>query len=286
MHASSRRAASSASAGFSGLARRPAPLLLIGGAARSPPPTSFVVCASRSRCSPPPCRASSIEQQQSGAASGAASGSATPTSPSLAQLKANLRTAVDGLDRGIFGAPAARRAEADAAARALEAHNPTPAPLRDAMHLVAGDWRLLYTTITIAGVRKTKLGLREFVKLGAFAQRIDPDAREAVNEISFSVSGLGAALDGALTVRATYEVVSEERVAISLAGSTLAPSRLEALFRANYDLLLSIFNPEGWLDVTYVDEEMRIGRDDKGHLFVLERAAGGGGGGGATTTPV
>jgi hypothetical protein len=152
------------------------------------------------------------------------------------------------------------------------------------MDLVAGDWRLLYTTITIAGVRKTRLGLREFVKLGAFAQRIDPASREAVNEISFSVSGLGAALDGSLTVRATYEPLSGERVAIAFAGSTLQPSRLEAIFRANYDLLLSIFNPDGWLDVTYVDEEMRVGRDDKGHLFVLERwrdGAGEGGGGAA-----
>lgn len=38
-------------------------------------------------------------------------------------------------------------------------------------------------------------------------------------------------------------------------------------------LLLSIFNPEGWLDITYVDGTLRCGRDDKGHLFVLERLA-------------
>lgn len=73
------------------------------------------------------------------------------------------------------------------------------------------------------------------------------------------------------------------------------------LFRKNYDLLLSIFNPEGWLEITYpifsslifynyinidekcsyfliplshryVDDSMRIGRDDKGNIFVLERS--------------
>ncbi len=41
--------------------------------------------------------------------------------------------------------------------------------------------------------------------------------------------------------------------------------------QANYELLLSIFNPEGWLDTTYVDDQHRIGRDDKGNVFVLER---------------
>lgn len=48
--------------------------------------------------------------------------------------------------------------------------------------------------------------------------------------------------------------------------------QLEALFQANYDLLLSVFNPDGWLEVSYVDDEgFRIGRDDKGHIFVLQR---------------
>ena len=51
------------------------------------------------------------------------------------------------------------------------------------------------------------------------------------------------------------------------------PEQLQALFQANYALLLSIFNPEGWLDITYVDDELRVGRDDKGNLYVLQRGA-------------
>ena len=50
------------------------------------------------------------------------------------------------------------------------------------------------------------------------------------------------------------------------------PDQLRQLFEKNYELLLSIFNPQGWLDITYVDSELRVGRDDKGNLFVLERA--------------
>lgn len=35
--------------------------------------------------------------------------------------------------------------------------------------------------------------------------------------------------------------------------------------------LAQVFNPEGWLDITYVDADMRVGRDDKGNIFVTER---------------
>ena len=49
------------------------------------------------------------------------------------------------------------------------------------------------------------------------------------------------------------------------------PGALEKLFAGNYDLLLSIFNPEGWLDISYVDDTHRVGRDDKGNVFYLER---------------
>ena len=50
-----------------------------------------------------------------------------------------------------------------------------------------------------------------------------------------------------------------------------APDQLQALFQANLPLLLSIFNPEGWLDVTYLDAHHRVGRDDKGNVFLLQR---------------
>ena len=119
-------------------------------------------------------------------------------------------------------------------------------------------------------MRKTKLGLREFVRLGDFVQRIDVAASLAVNEVTFVVAGLGA-LRGALTVEASFSPASDARVDITFQRATLAPPQLETLFRANYALLLSIFNPDGWLDVTYVDAELRVGRDDKGNIFVLER---------------
>lgn len=57
-----------------------------------------------------------------------------------------------------------------------------------------------------------------------------------------------------------------------LSTALQVPDQLQQLFKQNYELLLSIFNPEGWLEITYVDDELRVGRDDKGNIFVLERA--------------
>jgi len=62
-----------------------------------------------------------------------------------------------------------------------------------------------------------------------------------------------------------------QRVDIQFESSRLVPEQLLSLFQKNYDLLLSIFNPEGWLEITYVDDTLRVGRDDKGNIFLVER---------------
>jgi hypothetical protein len=38
---------------------------------------------------------------------------------------------------------------------------------------VDGCWKLIYSTISILGKRRTKLGLRDFISLGDFFQIID-----------------------------------------------------------------------------------------------------------------
>ncbi|KXZ56946.1 hypothetical protein GPECTOR_1g853 [Gonium pectorale] len=172
---------------------------------------------------------------------------------------------------------AAKKARILALIAELEQHNTHKAPTAD-LDSVAGDWRLLYSTITITGVKRTKLGLREFVRLGEFTQHIDAANSLAVNRIEFSVTGLSA-LRGSLTIRAQYEVVSDARVGITYLDSALVPAQLQKIFEANLPLLLSIFNPEGHLDITYLDAQpagpgaWRVGRDNKGNVFLLERPA-------------
>jgi hypothetical protein len=183
--------------------------------------------------------------------------------------KERLRTLTQDLDRGIFGVNLGVQSQIHAEIGHLEAFNPCATPTAD-LHLVEGQWRLLYSTIRILGTRRSKLGLREFVKIGNLWQDIDVHQKTAVNRVEFSVAGFGL-LNGALTIRASFTVVSPSRVDVAFDSAVLEPAQLEQLFRKHYDMLLAIFNPEGWLEVTYVDEDLRIGRDDKGNIFVLEK---------------
>lgn len=188
----------------------------------------------------------------------------------VAQVKADLFEAVQGINRGIFGVPSAKKAWIEGLVKLLEAQNPTPNPTLS-MEKVSGCWRLVYSTITILGSKRTKLGLRDFISLGDFIQIINVAEGKAANVIKFNVRGLNL-LNGQLTVEASFKIASTSRVDIFYENSTITPNQLLSVFRKNYDLLLSIFNPEGWLEITYIDESTRVGRDDKGNIFLLERS--------------
>uniref|UniRef100_J3LXU2 Plastid lipid-associated protein/fibrillin conserved domain-containing protein n=2 Tax=Oryza brachyantha TaxID=4533 RepID=J3LXU2_ORYBR len=164
-----------------------------------------------------------------------------------------------------------KRSEIHALVELLEARNPTPEPTDKLHDKVDGCWRLIYSTISILGKRRTKLGLRDFISLGDFFQMIDVKEEKAINVIKFSARALKI-LSGQLTIEASYRITSKSRVDITLESSTITPDQLMNIFQKNYDTLLAIFNPEGWLEITYVDDSLRIGRDDKANIFVLERA--------------
>ncbi|ONI01856.1 hypothetical protein PRUPE_6G163100 [Prunus persica] len=151
-------------------------------------------------------------------------GDETPT-----QIKTELYQALEGINRGIFGVPSAKKAEIEALVKQLESQNPTPDPI---LNLEKG---------------------------------------QAVNVIKFDVRGLNL-FNGRLTIEASFKQASKSRVDIKYDNSTITPVQLMNVFRKNYHLLLGIFNPEGWLEITYLDETMRIGRDDKGNIFILERS--------------
>ncbi|CAN6228082.1 unnamed protein product [Urochloa humidicola] len=106
---------------------------------------------------------------------------------------------------------------------------------------------------------------------GYLASLLYTQKEKAVNVIKFSARALKI-LSGKLTIEASYSVTSKTRVDIKLESSTITPEQLMNIFQKNYDMLLAIFNPEGWLEITYVDESLRIGRDDMENIFVLERA--------------
>ncbi|PIN11569.1 hypothetical protein CDL12_15827 [Handroanthus impetiginosus] len=187
----------------------------------------------------------------------------------ISQIKQDLFAALEGINRGIFGVPSEKKTEIEKLVELLESQNPTPEPTL-CLEKVAGAWKLIYSTITILGSKRTKLGLRDFITLGDFFQSINVAEGKAVNVVKFSAKGLNL-LSGQLTIDASFKIASKSRVDISYSESKITPDQLMNVFRKNYDLLLGIFNPEGWLEITYIDDSLRIGRDDKGNIFVLER---------------
>ncbi|KAL2521369.1 putative plastid-lipid-associated protein 7 [Forsythia ovata] len=187
----------------------------------------------------------------------------------VAQIKRDIYDALQGINRGIFGVTSTKKTEILKLVELLESQNPNPEPT-SCLEKVSGSWKLIYSTITILGSKRTKLGLRDFISLGDFVQSIDVVEGKAVNAVKFSAKGLNL-LNGQLTIEASFKIASKSRVDISYIKSVITPEQLMNVFRKNFDLLLGIFNPEGWLEITYVDDSMRIGRDDKGNIFILER---------------
>ncbi|KAG5254234.1 plastid-lipid-associated protein [Salix suchowensis] len=123
------------------------------------------------------------------------------------QIKADLYQAVQVINRGIFGVPSAKQSEIHGLAELLESQNPTSDPTLN-LEKVGGCWKLLYSTITILGSKRTKLGLRDFITLGDFFQNIDVAKGKAVNVINFNVRGLNL-LNGQLTIEASFKTASK-----------------------------------------------------------------------------
>ncbi|KAL1336953.1 hypothetical protein AAHE18_10G099900 [Arachis hypogaea] len=204
-------------------------------------------------------------------------GSGLVKDDTLAEKKRELYQAVEGINRGIFGLPSSKKFEIESLVQQLESQNPTPEPTLE-LDKVAGCWRLVYSTITILGSKRTKIGLRDFISLDEILSReivYNFDIRrcklcfqyfifsKAVNVVEFSAKELSL-LSGQLSIEASFKIASTTRVDIKFESSTITLDQLMHVFRKNYNLLLGIFNPEGWLKITYVGDTMRIGRDNKG----------------------
>ncbi|XP_058010231.1 fibrillin-5, chloroplastic isoform X2 [Hevea brasiliensis] len=142
-------------------------------------------------------------------------------SRTVSQIKEDLYQAVEGINRGIFGIPSAKKSEIHGLVELLESQNPTPDPTLN-LDKVDGCWKLLYSTITILGSKRTKLGLRDFISLGDFFQKIDVSKAKAINLIKFNVRGLNL-LNGQLTIEASFKTSSNSRVEISFENSTITP---------------------------------------------------------------
>lgn len=194
--------------------------------------------------------------------------------------KAKLLAAIADKNRGILATTLDRQAILTAITE-LELQNPHPQPLTMAIDLLAGNWRLLYTS------SQSLLGIDKFplVKLGTIYQCIRPTT-SAVYNIA-EVASLVPGLNGLVAIVAKFTPVSTARVNVQFNRSVIgfqqlldysSPDRLINEIESGRKFTaidLPINRKEGkapaWLEVTYLDETLRISRGNEGSVFVLTK---------------
>lgn len=183
----------------------------------------------------------------------------------VSKVSAARDAVLGGLDRGDDAETgAATRELADAAAASDFAASE---PARSAA--LAGDWQLRWSEQAPGAgfLQRTLLGL----------------ARDGTRQIIGADGSLQNVVEyGPLTVTgsATWEVASGERV-------NVRSTRLEAEVgpvRIDRDIPPRD-GPPGWVDVLYLDDELRISRGSAGSLFLHTRNTYGAGGEGGGSTP-
>ena len=190
--------------------------------------------------------------------------------------KSGLLEIIAGKNRGLLATPDDKQAILSAIAQ-LEDYNPTPRPV-EAAELLNGDWRLLYTT------SRALLNLDGFplLKLGQIYQSIRVKESKIYNIAE--LYGLPY-LEGIVSVAAKFEPTSERRVQVKFERSILGLRRLigyESPVKfineiesgkkfAAIDFGIEAREQQGWLDVTYLDSDLRIGRGNEGSVFVLTK---------------
>lgn len=190
--------------------------------------------------------------------------------------KSELLEAIAGKNRGLLSTEQDKQAILMAIAQ-LEDRNPTPRPI-EAGELLDGNWRLLYTT------SKGLLNIDQLplLKLGQIYQCIRVKTQSVYNIAE--IYGLPY-LEGIVSVVAKFEPVSERRVQVKFERSIVGLQRLISYqsptdfiqqieagkkFTA-IDTKLDSSRQQGWLDITYLDTDMRIGRGNEGSVFVLSK---------------
>lgn len=189
--------------------------------------------------------------------------------------KSELLNAIAGTNRGLLATETQKQAILALIAQ-LEDRNPTPRPV-EAADLLDGDWRLLYTT------SRGILSINQFplINLGQVYQCIRVKQAKLYNIAE--VAGVPLA-EGIVSISARFEPVSERRVNVMFERSILglqrlieyqSPSKFIQQIEAGQKFAAIDFtinrDQSGWLDITYLDENLRIGRGNEGSVFVLTK---------------
>ena len=167
----------------------------------------------------------------------------------------------------------------DTLTQSLESLNPNLSPLRYSPELLNGIWQLNYAT---AGEIRRLSSLKYGLQLGAVYQVIDISTKSFFNQ-AFVNHQLGL-LSGYVLVTAIFEAAEDS-------SSSLPNHTLDINFKKRYlaiDKIANIKTPK--LDpfkvipannpqqrnptftITYLDEDLRIGRGGAGGLYILSKS--------------
>jgi len=199
----------------------------------------------------------------------------------MINLKSDLLQMIADKNRGLLVSET-EKVDILTAVEKLEDHNPNQNPL-DYPQLLNGDWRLLYTT------SKSILGLDNIplVHLGEIYQCIRTEGTKIYNMAE--IIGLPF-LEGLVSVSADFETVSSKRVNVQFRRSIIGLQKLLGYFSPKdlikkiemgkyfppFDFNFNTFNlsnnqTQAWLEITYLDANLRISRGNQGNIFILER---------------
>jgi hypothetical protein len=192
--------------------------------------------------------------------------------------KSTLIEIIVGTNRGLLANQQQQQAILAAIAN-LEDFNPTPRPLA-ATNLPEGNWRLLYTTSKAL----LKIDRLPFCKLGQIYQCIRVRSNSVYNIAE--IYGIPS-LEGLVSVVAKFEPVSERRVQVKFQRSIIGLQRLigyttpgnfiqqiesgDFQNKLAFDFPIQSEQQQGWLDITYIDDNLRIARGNEGSVFVLTK---------------
>lgn len=200
--------------------------------------------------------------------------------------KEKLLTALDSIQTYKDGSPMTNLqldktivAEIEALTIQLESQNPNPHPLVNAISLLDGSWQLLYSTAReIRSLVSLPLGL----KLGKVYQVINVSNKEFFN-LAFVKHSLGL-VSGYVRVTASFEPavdnlspIPDKRINVDFDKRYLSIDKIIGINTPQLEpfKVVTANNPVGrvaTLDITYLDEDFRIGRGGDGSLFILKKS--------------
>lgn len=167
----------------------------------------------------------------------------------VAKLKTQIVDLSRSVNRGLTET-VEEREQIEKLFKLLEAKSPTSSPLTQPSK-ADGIWSLEYTT------SDSILGRGGYERIGPILQMIDTKNLKAENSETIGFFGLKIPRK----VTAELTPMTKSKVGVLFKVFSIGPIKFNAP---------STFTGE--LDITYVDEDLRLSRGDKGNLFVLTRA--------------